>query len=208
VVRARAELAAATDALAGVTRRREERTQMMAGIDTAKRDLLLHQELDRAFTDLRTDLNASLRPELSELASVFLRDLTNDRYSDLELDEDYVAVLMEDGQAKPVVSGGEEDVANLALRLAISQMIAERAGQPLSLLVLDEIFGSLDDERRASVLELLRSLRDRFPQVVLITHIESVREGFDRVIRVDLDEKLGVSRVSEEDVPEDPGAAA
>jgi exonuclease SbcC len=208
VVRARAELAAATDALAGVTRRREERTQMMAGIDTAKRDLLLHQELDRAFTDLRTDLNASLRPELSELASVFLRDLTNDRYSDLELDEDYVAVLMEDGQAKPVVSGGEEDVANLALRLAISQMIAERAGQPLSLLVLDEIFGSLDDERRGSVLELLRSLRDRFPQVVLITHIESVREGFDRVIRVDVDEKRGVSRVSEEDVPEDPGAAA
>lgn len=208
VVRARAELAAATDALAGVTRRREERTQMLAGIDTAKRDLLLHQELDRAFTDLRTDLNASLRPELSELASVFLRDLTNDRYSDLELDEDYVAVLMEDGQAKPVVSGGEEDVANLALRLAISQMIAERAGQPLSLLVLDEIFGSLDDERRASVLELLRSLRDRFPQVVLITHIESVREGFDRVIRVEVDEKLGVSRVIEEAVPQDPGAAA
>ena len=181
---------------------------MLAGIDTAKRDLLLHQELDRAFTDLRTDLNASLRPELSELASVFLRDLTNDRYSDLELDEDYVAVLMEDGQAKPVVSGGEEDVANLALRLAISQMIAERAGQPLSLLVLDEIFGSLDDERRGSVLELLRSLRDRFPQVVLITHIESVREGFDRVIRVEVDEKLGVSRVSEEAVPQDPGAAA
>ncbi|MCZ6754296.1 MAG: SMC family ATPase [Gemmatimonadetes bacterium] len=208
VVRARAELAAATDALAGVTRRREERTQMLAGIDTAKRDLLLHQELDRAFTDLRTDLNASLRPELSELASVFLRDLTNDRYSDLELDEDYVAVLMEDGQAKPVVSGGEEDVANLALRLAISQMIAERAGQPLSLLVLDEIFGSLDDERRSSVLELLRSLRDRFPQVVLITHIESVREGFDRVIRVEVDEKLGVSRVIEEAVPQDPGAAA
>jgi exonuclease SbcC len=115
---------------------------------------------------------------------------------------------MEDGQAKPVVSGGEEDVANLALRLAISQMIAERAGQPLSLLVLDEIFGSLDEERRASVLELLRSLADRFPQVVLITHIETVREGFDRVIRVDVDQKLGVSRVSEEALPEDPSAAA
>ncbi len=208
VVRARAELEAATESLAAITRRREERTQMLTAIDASKRDLLLHQELNRAFTDLRTDLNAALRPELSELASVFLRDLTNDRYSDLELDEDYVAVLMEDGQAKPVVSGGEEDVASLALRLAISQMIAERAGQPLSLLVLDEIFGSLDEERRASVLELLRSLADKFPQVVLITHIESVREGFDRVIRVDVDEKLRVSRVSEEELPEDPGAAA
>ena len=94
--------------------------------------------------------------------------------------------LLEDGEPKPVISGGEEDIANLALRLAISQMIAERAGQPLSLLVLDEIFGSLDEERRARVLDLLRSLADRFPQVILITHIESVREGFDRVIRVEL----------------------
>ena len=50
-----------------------------------------------------------------------------------------------------MISGGEEDIANLALRLAISQMIAERAGQPLSLLVLDEIFGSLDEDRRHAV---------------------------------------------------------
>ena len=92
--------------------------------------------------------------------------------------------LVDDGEAKGVISGGEEDVANLALRLAISQMIAERAGQPLSLLVLDEIFGSLDDDRRAAVVELLRGLADRFPQVILITHIDTVRDGFDRIIRV------------------------
>jgi len=65
-------------------------------------------------------------------------------------------------------------------------MIAERAGQPLSLLVLDEIFGSLDEARRLHVVGLLRRLADRFPQVILITHIEQVREGLDRVIRVRL----------------------
>jgi len=73
---------------------------------------------------------------------------------------------------------------------------------------LDEIFGSLDEERRGAVVELLRSLADRFPQVVLITHIESVREGFDRVIRVGVDRDRGVAVVQDEDVPEDPGAAA
>ena len=154
-------------------------------------ELALHQELDRALTDLRTELNATLRPDLSELASGFLRDLTNGRYTDLELDEDYGATLLDDGDPKAVISGGEEDVANLALRLAISQMIAERAGQPLSLLMLDEIFGSLDEERRAAVVDLLRSLADRFPQVILITHIDSVREGFDRVIRVGFDVARG-----------------
>ncbi|MGH7630203.1 MAG: SbcC/MukB-like Walker B domain-containing protein, partial [Gemmatimonadales bacterium] len=156
-------------------------------------ELALHQELDRALGDLRAELNASLRPDLSDLASGFLADLTRGRYAELELDDDYMATLLDDGDPKAVISGGEEDVANLALRLAISQMIAERAGQPLSLLVLDEIFGSLDEDRRMAVVELLRSLADRFPQVILITHIESVREGFDRVIRVGYDVARGVA---------------
>src|SRR5690606_33673558 len=97
---------------------------------------------------------------------------------------------------KPVISGGEEDLANLVLRLAISQMIAERAGQAFSLLILDEVFGSLDEARRHNVVELLRRLQDRFEQVILITHIESVREGLDHVIEVRYDEETGSSKVS------------
>ena len=163
-------------------------------------DVRCSTELDRALGDLRTDLNNTLRPDLSELASGFLRDLTTGRYTDLELDEDYIATIVEEGEPKPVISGGEEDIANLALRLAISQMIAERAGQPLSLLVLDEIFGSLDEERRGAVVDLLRSLADRFPQVILITHIESVRDGFDRVIRLSLRCRAAASVVRDEPV--------
>jgi len=73
------------------------------------------------------------------------------------------------------------------LRLAVSQMIAERSGQAFSLLILDEIFGSLDELRRFNVLELLRALGDRFEQVILITHIEGVRDGVDQVISVRYD---------------------
>jgi len=112
---------------------------------------------------------------------------------------------------KPVISGGEEDIANLVLRLAISQMIAERAGQPLSLLVLDEIFGSLDESRRQHVLGLLRRLGDRFPQVILITHIEQVRDGLDRVIRVTYDATTGTSVVRDDTAtlgPPDASVAA
>src|SRR2546426_11520775 len=77
-------------------------------------------------------------------------------------------------------------------------MTAERAGQPLSLLVLDDIFGSLDEARRLHVVGLLRRLADRFPQVILITHIEQVREGLDRVIRVDFDPARGTSVVRDD----------
>jgi DNA repair protein SbcC/Rad50 len=74
-------------------------------------------------------------------------------------------------------------------------MIAERAGQSFSLLILDEVFGSLDEARRFNVVELLRGLHDRFEQVILITHIEPVREGMDRVITVRYDPETGSSVV-------------
>jgi exonuclease SbcC len=208
IVRARAERQAAEEGVQGVARRREERGRREEEARRAARDLALFNELDRAFSDLRTDLNQQLRPDLSEIASGFLRDLTRGRYAELELDEDYVATVVEAGEPKPVISGGEEDVSNLALRLAISQMIADRVGQPLSLLVLDEIFGSLDEEHRAAVLDLLRSLADRFPQVILITHIENIREGFDRVIRVDFDAQKGAAQVRDDVIGAPDGLAA
>ncbi len=197
LVRARAEQAAAVEAMDAVSRRRTERMAREEEAQRAATELKLDQELDRAFTDFRTELNATLRPDLSHLASSFLSELTRGRYTVLDLDDDYQIRLLDDGDTKIVISGGEEDIANLALRLAISQMIAERAGQPLSLLLLDEIFGSLDEERQVAVVDLLRSLADRFPQVILLTHIESHLEGFDRVIGVDYDLAKGVAVVQD-----------
>jgi exonuclease SbcC len=195
--------AAALEVAQRAARELAERQRLLGELNGRKR---LHDELDRAYTDLRTDLNFQLRPELSELASAFLSDLTDGRYSELELDDQYNIVVLEDGTPKPVISGGEEDMANLVLRLAISQMIAERAGQPLSLLILDEIFGSLDELRRANVIDLLRHLQDRFEQVILITHIESVRDMLDHVIAVRYDEERGTSVVTQSDGVDSEGA--
>ncbi|MEX2180928.1 MAG: SMC family ATPase [Gemmatimonadaceae bacterium] len=193
-VRAARDLAAA-----GAARATDARTAyeaLEAKVEALEGQRRLHDELHRAYTDLRTDLNFQLRPELSELASAFLTELTDARYTELEPDDRYRILVLEDGVPKPVISGGEEDVANLVLRLAISQMIAERAGQAFSLLVLDEVFGSLDDVRRQNVVELLRGLQDRFDQVIVITHIEGVRDGLDRVISVGFDEQTGAAAVS------------
>jgi hypothetical protein len=81
------------------------------------------------------------------------------------------------------------------------------------------VFGSLDEARRFNVVELLRGLQDRFEQVILITHIEPVREGLDRVINVSYDADRGCSVVTQSEagraqiaddlglVPEPPGRA-
>jgi exonuclease SbcC len=194
------DLKAARTALDSAERHLREREKRAARMGEIEGELKLHDELDRALHDLRLELNTAMRPELAERASEFLSGLTDGRYGELDLDEQYQVLVVEDGVTKPVLSGGEEDLTHLVLRLAISQMVAERAGQPLSLLVLDEIFGSLDEHRRHNVVQLLRGLADRFPQVVLITHIESVRDGVDRVLRVELEEQRGAAVVSEDQV--------
>lgn len=186
------------------TAREAEREQQKLSRRIAQREsqFRLHNELDRALGELRDELNDRVRPELSEIASVFLTELTDGRYNRIEIDKDYEVVVLDDGEEKPVISGGEEDVANLVLRLAISQMIAERAGQTLSLLIFDEVFGGLDEQRRESVVRLLQRLQAHFEQIVLITHIESIREGMDQVVRVSYDERSGASIVRDES----PGA--
>jgi exonuclease SbcC len=195
---ARTERSAAAERLRTAEQADEEAVARAERASRLQMDVRLHNELDRALGDLRTELNQEMRPELAGLAGEFLGDLTDGRYGEIILDEDYRLTVIDQGEPSPVISGGEEDLTNLVLRLAVSQMIAERSGYPLSLLVLDEIFGSLDEARRSHVLDLLRSLEGRFPQVVLITHIEGVREAMDRVLRVRYDEATGAALVEEE----------
>jgi exonuclease SbcC len=207
VTELRGNVATAEQVLTGARHREAEYHARAGEIVERETDLRYHEELDLAFSELRAELNAQVRPELSEIASTFLAQLTDGRYTSMEIDDAYNILVLDEGEEKPVISGGEEDVANLVLRLSLSQMIAERAGHPLSLLILDEVFGSLDMARRDNVVQLLHHLEDRFEQVILITHIEGIRESLDQVLRVEYDERTGTAVVREEsftgdDLPE------
>jgi exonuclease SbcC len=192
----RGELGAAEEAARAAALEEERHLEREREIALRDLDLRHHNDLDDAFSKLRTELNARVRPELSELASLFLTQLTDGRYTSLDIDDSYNILILDEGDEKPVISGGEEDIANLVLRLSLSQMIAERAGHPLSLLILDEVFGSLDLARRDNVIQLLRRLDDRFDQVILITHVEGLRESLDQSLTVAFDERTGSSVVS------------
>jgi DNA repair protein SbcC/Rad50 len=194
---ARGRLDAAEEALQTVQDEysaQEATRDALEALDSERRH---NAELDAALGRLRAELNARVRPELSDLASAFLADITGGRYTALEIDENYNVLVLDEGEEKPVISGGEEDVANLVLRLAISQMIAERAGHPLSVLILDEVFASLDADRRDNVVQLLYGLTTRFEQVILISHIEAIRDGLDHVVDCAFDERTGSSRVTD-----------
>jgi DNA repair protein SbcC/Rad50 len=166
-------------------------------IDRKRKEMILFDEGDRVLTEFRKYLNASLRPRLAELASEYIADLTDGRYTTVDIAEDFTPSVIDDGERKPVISGGEEDILHLCVRLALSNMLAEKAGQTFSLLMLDEVFGSLDEGRRQNVLVLLEKLRRRFDQIILITHLEDIKEGLEHIIRVDYDEITGIVAVSE-----------
>ena len=81
-------------------------------------------------------------------------------------------------------SGSEIDLANLALRVAISEHIHFQSGGSVGLLVLDEVFGPLDEDRKARMLLALERLRGRFRQVLVVTHDIEIKEQLPNAIEV------------------------
>ena len=171
-------------------------------LEKLRREIRLLDESDRILTEFRKHINSLIRPRLAELASEYLADLTDGRYTALELGDDFTPTVLEDGESKPIISGGEQDILNLCMRLALSHMLAERAGQQFSLLLLDEIFGSLDEGRRGNVLALLEKLRKRFEQIVIITHLDDIKEGVQRLIQVEYDDATGAANVYDANEPD------
>jgi len=166
-------------------------------LNVLEEDLAYAVRLSELMKAFRNSLVARIIPTLSQAASGLLSQLTNGRYSSLTLDDSY-NIFIEDGGVKHVLerfSGGESDLANLCLRLAISRVIAERSGtQGINLLVLDEIFGSQDASRKRNLMASFNALSNQFRQILLITHIEDIRDDLGSVIEVYEDEN-GESRV-------------
>lgn len=148
--------------------------------------------------EFKDHLIGRIRPVLSVHAGRLFRELTDGRYADLEVDEDYGLRVHEDGATFELerYSGGEGDLANLCLRLAVSQVVAERAGaEGFGFLALDEVFGSQDEVRKANILRSLKGLSGRFRQILIITHIQDVKDAAENVLRVEaLDD--GTSRLT------------
>jgi len=147
--------------------------------------------------EFRKDLLSRIIPTLSQVASDLIVHLTNGRYPSMSLDENYNIYIEDSGENHRLerFSGGENDLANLCLRLAISKVISERAGtEGMNMLVLDEIFGSQDSTRKRNLLTAFNILARQFRQIFLITHIEDIKDSLSEIMEVYEDDR-GVSHV-------------
>ncbi|MBI0583418.1 MAG: SMC family ATPase [Methanomassiliicoccus sp.] len=142
--------------------------------------------LEKVMADFKQNVMDRVVPTLSEVSSQFFTDMTDARYGGIELDEDY-EMQVYDGQEKYPLSrfsGGEGDLANLSLRLAISRVLADRSGNDINFLILDEIFGSQDQNRKRSIMSTLNRLERQFHQIVLITHIDDTKDMMGHVVMI------------------------
>jgi exonuclease SbcC len=94
-------------------------------------------------------------------------------------------------RAYEMYSGGERLRIDFALRVALSRLLATRAGARLETLVVDEGFGSQDAEGRMRLLEAVMRIRSEFRTVLVITHIDELKEHFPVRIEVRKDPLAG-----------------
>ncbi len=135
--------------------------------------------LDKIFGDFRIELISRIIPILSVRSSELFRKITEGKYPSITLDEDYEILIEDEGKRFPLhrFSGGEEDLASLCLRIAISQVIKERTGsEGINFIVLDEIFGSQDETRKNNILKALNDISSQFKQIIVITHVDNVKD--------------------------------
>ena len=88
-------------------------------------------------------------------------------------------------------SGGESFRINLALRIALSKVLANRSGAPLPTLFIDEGFGTQDSAGREQILDVLSTLEQDFKCIIVITHLDELKDYFP--VRIEVEKRDGAS---------------
>lgn len=129
-------------------------------------------------------------PEIEQEANILLSKLTNNQAQisieslrDLKKggSKETLDIKISDAtgsRSYELFSGGEAFRIDFALRIAISKLLARRAGTALQTLIIDEGFGSQDDEGLANIMDALYKIQDDFAKVIIVSHLDALKEQF------------------------------
>ncbi len=156
-------------------------------------------------TTLRTNIMGGIRPALERYTSQLLAAVSNGTYQHVRIDEDYQVQVEGLYGFHPAnqYSGGEHDLVNFCFRIAISRHLLDTVGHYQTCVVLDEMFGSQDPDRRFALRQYIKQLSrleagGHFQQIILISHIPDVLDDCDQLLSIDHDATTGMSRLSSE----------
>ncbi|HZQ37071.1 MAG TPA: SMC family ATPase [Dehalococcoidia bacterium] len=139
----------------------------------------------------------SVLPEIEQEANRLLARMTNGRMSVAlstqretkkgETTETLDVTIADElgTRAYELFSGGEAFRINLALRIALSKLLAHRAGAQIPTLFVDEGFGTQDAAGRERLIEAMNAVAGDFECMIVITHIDELKDQFEQQIRVE-----------------------
>ena len=156
-------------------------------VQKKKDDLSDYEKIKISLSEFKTKLNAKVAPRISGIASDMYSTITKGKYQHIEVNNDFDFFIYDEGVRYPIerFSGGEVDLANLVLRIAISKTLSELSGaSSVGFLAFDEVFGSQDEGRRMEILEAFHTIKEQYRQIFLISHEMEIKEMFERVVEL------------------------
>jgi len=175
--------------------------KLRKSINSYKQEKDSYDELTAAFgrNGIQAFMIERSVPQIQEIANELLSKLTDnrmaiklelrdgrlDRLTGVPSEELDIRVSDEVGtRSYETFSGGESFRIDFALRIALSKLLASRSGAPLPILFIDEGFGSQDSKGQERLTEAIQSVQTEFEKIIVITHVEQMKESFEEQIEV------------------------
>jgi len=167
-------------------------------IAQSAREESIYRDLARAFgkNGIQALIIDSALPEIAQEANRLLARLTDSRMTvkfetqrttrkDVLKETLDITIADELGTRNyEMFSGGEAFRINFAIRIALSRLLARRAGAPLPTLIIDEGFGTQDTTGMEKLKEAINSVQDDFEKILVITHMDELKDSFPTRIDV------------------------
>lgn len=176
----------------------KEKKEIKKELKESKREQNIYEKLMVAFgkNGIQALIIENVLPEIEEEANNLLAKLTNNSTQiTIESLRD-----LKSGKIKETLdlkisdelgirdyelySGGESFRIDFSLRIALSKLLTRRAGTKLRTLVMDEGFGTQDEEGLDNLVQAIQSISDDFDKILVITHLESLKDAFPVRIEV------------------------
>lgn len=175
-----------------------QRAERKADLDRLAGDLSLYEELRETFgkRGVPAMIIETAVPELEASSNELLSRMTDGRmHVRIETQKEIktgdvreaLDILISDElgtRAYELYSGGEAFRVNFAIRIALSRLLARRAGAQLRSLFIDEGFGTQDARGRENLVAAINSIQDDFDRILVITHIDELKDAFPARIEI------------------------
>jgi len=189
---------AARQQIAAIEALEKQRDQRVTQRDAEAEALRDYEELREAFSKrgVPAMIIETVVPELERTANDLLVRMTEGRMhvrietqreiKTGELREALDIIISDELGSRPyeLYSGGEAFRIDFAIRIALSRLLANRAGAQLRSLFIDEGFGTQDLRGREHLVSAINSIQDDFDLILVITHIDELKEAFPTRIEV------------------------